>query len=79
METTDFEINDRVLRLCDSTIGKITDKNDKCGWLLVEFPQRVKVRYSSTKSRLVIRKLTLTELADYFLRLENAGITDFWE
>lgn len=63
-------------------IAKVIEVNKQFGWFVVEYfgdgyKRRHNMTVSGTSS--MFRRLREEERADFFLKLENAGITDFWE
>lgn len=71
--------NDLVQSSRTKTVGKIIEVNNRWGWVLVVFPNHER-RFNITDQNCVqsLTRLTATERADYYLSLENNGMTDFW-
>lgn len=62
-------------------IAKVVEINPQFGWFIVEYfgdgyKRRHTMSASSTTS--MFRRLREEERADFFLKCENAGITDYW-
>lgn len=61
--------------------GTITEHSDKYGWIRVAWDDKVTKTYSTEHIgtlRRILLPVSATERADYFLALENAGITNYW-
>lgn len=62
-------------------IAKVIEVNKQFGWFFVEyFDDGHKRRHNMTPTgkSSMFRRLRTEERADFFLNLENAGITDSW-
>jgi len=77
----DPEVGDIVQSMHNEKTGKVVEVSNRYGWCKVEYPDRSYYRFNITSysENQALRKLTAEERADYFLKLENAGITDFWQ
>jgi hypothetical protein len=79
MALKDPIVGDYVESYTTRVIGKVTVVNDYWGWFKVKFlngkTSEFRIHNSGTQ---VLRRVSKEELADHFLKLENSGVTDYW-
>ncbi len=76
---TDPKVNDLVENTHTFNVAKVTEVNSRFGWFKVQYLDGVvREHLSLTSGNSSFVKLTREQRADYLLKLENAGITDFW-
>lgn len=75
---TNPKVGDYVASMKTNDMGKVIDVDNYWGWLRVKYPNKTYKYTILNKGCTALRRCSKEEVADYFLNLENSGITDSW-
>lgn len=76
--TQDLAVGDLLEHKFNYHVAKVTEVNHQFGWYQIEYLNGFKRRYNLASSHTNFVRLTNEQKADYLLKLEQMGITDFW-
>lgn len=62
----------------NNKLGKVIEVNKKWKWMSVKYEDGTTFKYNDDTAKRDLILMTQEERADYYLKMESAGITDYW-